>query len=284
MKILWLGLEHSIGENTHQVCIMNKNNFSMEVVKMFDPDIIIEREFNDGRHVWYNEVMELKKWKPEIKTAVWLIDTHVAYQRHKNYIRHFDFVFMAISRYAEEFKAFHPHVYWLPLCYPSPTLPANEKNIYPLGFVGRITPDMTKRVELLKALEEHYGNLCHFVTDYATVYKTMSQCTIMVNQSYADDLNFRVFEALACGNILVTNSVPDLFKVDTLKARVFPFETPQGAIHFIDTILQQEKKTDVFTQVKENRQFIKERHMIQHRVEKIIEVLIEGGSNEALSY
>ena len=29
MKILWLGLEQSIGIDTHEVCIMNKNNFDM---------------------------------------------------------------------------------------------------------------------------------------------------------------------------------------------------------------------------------------------------------------
>lgn len=284
MKILWLGLEHHLGENAHQVLIMNKSDFKMDIVKMFDPDIIIEREFNDGVHLWGEEVGELKKWKPEIKTAVWLIDTHVGHERHKNYIKNFDFVFMAISEFADEFQSYHPHVYWLPLCFPSPVLPKNEKNIYPIGFVGRVIPEMRRRVDLLDRLKDHYAGRFYAVTDYEHVYQTMSSCTIMVNQSFANDLNFRVFEALACGNILVTNSVPDIEKIQTLKDRVYIFHDPKGAIPLIDSLLMAAPDGEAYRQIEDNRTFIAENHMIQHRVNRMIDIIIQGGTSETLSY
>lgn len=286
MKILWLGLEQTIGLDTHEVCIMNKHNFDMEKAITFSPDIIIEREFNDGVHIWDKEIDEMKERLPKTKTAVWLIDTHVALVRHLKYISHFDFVFMAISKHAAEFSKFHPQVYWLPLCFPATTLPPIETKQWKVGFVGRMLDEMEDRKKLLDAVASHYKpKVYHFVTDYETVYSTMSKCEIMLNRSFADDLNFRVFEALGCGNILITNDVPDIKKIKGLRDRLYISNTPEGTLSIIDSMLfHQSQKIGLYARIESNRKFIADRHMIQHRAGRIIEVIEKGGRHETMYY
>lgn len=286
MKILWLGLEQSIGIDTHEVCIMNKNNFDMSKVRKFNPDIIIEREFNDGVHIWDKEIDYMKRELPHVKTAVWLIDTHVALVRHLTYISHFDFVFMAISKHAVEFAKHHKQVYWLPLCFPVPILPPLAPKQWKVGFVGRMLDEMEDRKKLLDTVRSHYKpKVYHFVTDYETAYATMSKCEIMLNRSFADDLNFRVFEALGCGNILITNDVPDIKKIKGLRDRMYIANTPEGALSIIDSMLfHRSKNIGMYSMIESNRAFIENRHMIQHRVERIIEVIQKGGTHETMYY
>ena len=87
MKILWLGLEHELGiEDKHEVLIMNKDTFDMSKVNEFVPDVLIEREFNDGISIYDEEIKHIKKRYPNCKTIMWFIDTHVQYQRHRESI------------------------------------------------------------------------------------------------------------------------------------------------------------------------------------------------------
>ena len=83
MNILWFGLEERLGiEESHSVLILNKATFSTEKVLQFKPDIVIEREFNDGISEYRAEICWIKKTFPTCKTMVWLIDTHVRKEIH----------------------------------------------------------------------------------------------------------------------------------------------------------------------------------------------------------
>jgi spore maturation protein CgeB len=267
-KILWFGLEAVLGiEHEHEVLIMNKASFDTEKVLAFKPDILIEREFNDAVSMYESEVAFTKRMFPKCKTAVWLIDTHVQHTRHKEYAKIFDFVFLAISKYVPEFEKISPAicVFWLPLGFPCPTIPelAKEKK-YTIGFVGRFNCRyMEDRTQFLREIKDQYKRLCHFVTDYRDVYQTMSECNIMINKSISDDMNFRVFEALGVGNVLVTNSVPDLYKVKGLAERIYVYNTVEGAKDFIDQIMKEKiEYTDT--------DYIKKNHMLPNRINSIL--------------
>lgn len=276
MKILWLGLEHSLGiEGTHDVLILNKENFDMERVRLFAPDIVIEREFNDAVSIYDQEVRDIKEKFPSCKTAVWLIDTHVAYDRHKEYVRNFDYVFMAISAFANDFHQYHRNVFWLPTCFPVARLQKIETvKTYMIGFVGRRTEEMVLRNQLLNKVEQAYGSgECHFETNYDDPYGRMRQCMIMLNQSFLADMNFRVFEALACGNILVTNSVPDLFKIKTLSERMFIFNDHTEALNIIGQILETKVGLKAVKEIRKNRQFIQQHHTLKNRAQSMLEMM-----------
>src|ERR1044072_3199826 len=80
------------------------------------PDLIWHREFNTGED-YYNGVLDMY---PDVPKAIWWIDTHVAQPQMIEYVKRFDYVFVAHSPYLEQVKKIvgHDKVYWLPLCFP----------------------------------------------------------------------------------------------------------------------------------------------------------------------
>jgi spore maturation protein CgeB len=292
MKIVWLGLEHVLGiERNHNVLIMNKDTFNKEIVREFEPDLVIEREFNDGKSVYHEEIKFIRDTFPECKIAVWLIDTHVAYERHIEYAKLFDYVFLAISKYVPLFEArlsYYDRVFWLPLCFPAPHIPkqkplellynpltvreyAKREQLYPIGFVGRFDNKwLAKRQEMLDFVEDKYGKMCHFVTDYNTVYQTMSKCIIMLNMTYADDLNYRVFEALACGNILISNPVPDMYKINGLDEKIVMYKTLAGLHEKIYDLLDENYYIE---KVEHNKYWIETYHTLSNRIKSMLDMI-----------
>lgn len=267
MRILWLGLEHELGiENDYPVMIRNKDNYLYDEVIEFAPDLVIEREFNDGKHIWNKEIEALKIALPNVKTAVWFIDTHVQYDRHKEYMKLFDYAFFAISKYAYEFDKF-----WLPVCYPLAKLQKfTEKPIYQIGFVGRWGGYYIERTRILTLLDQIYGKDFYKVTDYKTPYQSMSKCRIMINSSFSNDMNYRVFEALGSGNLLVTNDVPDLHKIKGLEDRIFIYRSYQHILDIIDGI-----NTMDFN-IRGNIEYIEQYHMLPNRINSLLHMIKSG--------
>lgn len=175
---------------------------------------------------------------------------------------------MAISKYVDEFKKQNLNTFWLPLCFPLADVPQyDDETIYPIGFVGRFNVRyLEERTKFLEAIKKEYNGMCHFVTDYQTVYQTMSHCDIMVNKSFASDLNFRVFEALAMNNALVTNQVPDLYKIKGLKEKVNIYKTTEEAIALI-------KKLSFKVERPDTSKYIKSYHTLTHRINSMLKMI-----------
>lgn len=281
MKIVWLGNEQMVSdkyaEQENEFLIMNRDNFSMKKLEEFKPEIVIEREFNDGKSIYEFEMTYLEREHPEIKRAVWLIDTHVQFQRHFVYAKHFDFIFMAISRYVpifqNEFKK--AKVFWLPVCHPTACLPPNTLIGRPhkVSFVGRWGQTLyTERTELVEKLKQN--KWFYAKTDYETPYQTMSSSEITFNRSFSEDMNYRVFEALACGTELVTNLVPDLLKIKGLKDRIHIYKRDGDAIEIVKDLVEGRKKYKGTPET--HRNWIRESHLLKHRVTDCIKMIQFG--------
>lgn len=262
MKILWLGLESSV--DFPDTMTMNKQTYDINKVLEFQPDLIFEREFNADGMTWYRELEEMTNKLPNVTTAVWLIDTHVRLDFHKKYSQIFDYVFLSISKFLPQID--HPNKFWLPLCYTATDLvPFKTERKHQIGFVGRFGVQfLENRTEFMEKVKEMYPDF-YAVTDYNTVYQTMSDIKIMVNLSYDQDMNFRTFEALACGNTLVTSSVPDLFKIKGLTDRIRVFTNYQDLKEIIDDELL---KAPV-----NNQQWILDHHMMKHRLQSALNMI-----------
>lgn len=265
MKVLWLGLEQMSTVGFIETKTMNKGNYSLEEVKRFNPDIIFEREFNADGMSWEKEIKEMKAALPHVKTAVWLIDTHVRKDFHKQYAKNFDYVFMAISHLMHEID--HPNRFWLPLCHTANFVPEfKATREHELGFIGRFNaPFLENRTEFIKKVKEMYPDF-YAVTDYNNLYENMSKIKIMVNLSYNQDMNFRTFEALACGNILVTSTVPDLFKISGLRERIFVFNDYDELKEIVDSL---KDKTPINYQ-----KWILDHHTPEHRLISAVKMII----------
>jgi len=139
-------------------------------------------------------------------TACYLIDSHLNLDWHLTWARMFDFVFVAQRHYIEAFReAGCSEVHWLPLaCDPDLHRKYEVEKKCDVGFVGSINSNHARRERLLERLCQHFEvrtERC-FLDD---MVKLFNESRIVFNNALKDDLNMRVFEALACGSLLVTD-------------------------------------------------------------------------------
>jgi spore maturation protein CgeB len=146
----------------------------------------------------------------DIPTVYYGIDTHmvrdVIFEEAKNY-KH---VFFAQKKAIPDFKEFcGKESHWLPCCAePLNHKPMNFEPEYDFAFVGGI--DLSEahkhRRDAIKKLKEKYKV---FVGNAYGYFMTMqyNKAKVVFNYAVNDDVNMRVFEAMACKRPLLTNKL-----------------------------------------------------------------------------
>ena len=137
------------------------------------------------------------------------IDTHLDFDRSSKKAENFDFVFAAQRDGAERLRDQGTStVTWLPLaCDPDIHRRRALPKQHDVCFVGNVLPG--DREALLEMIRRRFPNSIigrWFLDEMAKVY---SASRIVFNRSVKNDVNMRVFEALACGSLLLTNDLSD---------------------------------------------------------------------------
>ena len=271
MKIVYLGLDRNIElDQKHQVKHLDYRDIQargldsvVDEIAQFNPDLLFEREYNDGLSVYDKLIDRIAADVPGCVKALWLIDTHVQYLRHKEYHKKFDITFMAISKFVDEFNKDHP-TFWLPLCYPGRTdsIKRNKGDIdHDVVFVGRWGNMFPERTRLLEVLARRYKGKFYGIKDYENMERIIRRSVVSFNCSIMDDMNFRVFETMAAGVELVTNEVPDLYKIEGLTDRINIYHNDQELVQMIDDILDSKREREVV----KNQYWIRDNHCLIHR-------------------
>ena len=150
-----------------------------------------------------------------VPTVFYSVDSHI-HSWHPVYARAFDLVVHAQKGAGPDFLAAGvppERLKWLPLFARSGDAPRDEPKIWDALFVGTVDEATTpRRARLLAELARLVPGLKVLRGDYRELYP---KAKIVLNVAERGDLNFRVFEALACGACLLTpeieNGQPDLF-------------------------------------------------------------------------
>lgn len=125
---------------------------------------------------------------------------------------HYDFVFEAQREYVPYLEATGSrHVFWLPLaCNPSVHHPIEVEKDHDISFVGA-TKAMVHgvRAQLLEELKQHFNVLHEKDIHGEKISEIFCRGKIAFNCSAVQDLNMRVFEAMAMGCVLLTNRDSD---------------------------------------------------------------------------
>ena len=142
-------------------------------------------------------------------TACYLVDSHLNLEWHLDWATRFDWVFVAQREYLGAFRrAGCARVVWLPLgCEPAIHGRVDVEKCHDVGFVGSLTDQLVRRRRLLDRLGRRVSLHVErsFFRDMA---RTFSASKIVFNDAVKDDLNMRVFEALASGSMLLTDRAP----------------------------------------------------------------------------
>jgi hypothetical protein len=148
-----------------------------------------------------------------IPKVMWSVDTHHHVRWHTLHAQAFDVVFTAQRDYVARFREAGVEAEWLPLYgTPSPLGGTPVDRWHDVSFVGSLDPD--RNPERLPFLEAVSARVPLHVTQGAWA-ETYARSKIVLNHTVRGDLNFRVFEAMSCGSLLVTerttNGLCDLF-------------------------------------------------------------------------
>lgn len=192
----------------------------------------------------------------------------------------YDYVFVASKNDPERYrKRGCKNVYWLPLaCDPD----FHKRYIVPLRydvcFVGEVEwqgrkiikgIDYDARKRLINLLKRKFNTYVgkHYLHDMALTY---SQSKIVFNMVKLDGLNMRIFEALGCGRLLVTNrvdnGVKDLF-ID--RKELVLYNDANDLISLIQYYLDNEDERENIAQRGQEKVYAK--HTYYHRAKALLQ-------------
>jgi len=201
--------------------------------------------------------------------AYWAIDTHIDMQTCLLKAKEADYVFAAQKDGAKELAQLSgKDVQWLPLaCDPMVHYePGVVEKKHDICFIGSVSvlKEYEGRVDFLDKMFRKYdffhGN--RFFEDCTLKY---GESKIVLNYAIKDDINMRVFEAMASGSLLITNEVSYL-------GDIFPdlptFQDTKGAMALVDYYLQHEEEREKLARGLQQDAL---KHTYYKRVKKIME-------------
>ncbi|MEI6634673.1 MAG: glycosyltransferase [Chlamydiota bacterium] len=215
-------------------------------------------------------------------SAYWCVDTHRMNQMAGGWSRlrkaeGFDYVFTAQRDGVDIFRnAGYGGATWLPLaCNPKiHRRIAGLPTLYKWCFVGSMTP---QRRALTDALRARWLN-CFVGTLFGEAMTRMyTQSRIILNRSVGNDINMRVFEAMACGGLLITNRVgngEELLFDDSLLA--------YGSVDELTALFEHYLRDDAARESVAARQhaLVHERHSYRRRMEEMLGHIFAGKAHE----
>ena len=142
-------------------------------------------------------------------SAFWAIDTHLDFDRCREKAPRFDVVFAAQRDGVDLLRGIGVRsASWLPLaCDPEIHRKHDVAKQHDVAFVGNIFPG--PRGDLLSLIQRRYRNSFVGQCYFDDMARTYSAARIAFNRSIRNDVNMRVFEAVACGSMLMTNDLDD---------------------------------------------------------------------------
>lgn len=183
-----------------------------KVLDQSDAVLVLENYDQQG---WLPDFSKTKKPK-----AFWSIDSHCALGKHVWFAKQskFDIHFNSTPEYIKQFAPHSRKTLWLPNAFPADLFTADcfvefEERQHQVGFCGSLIADRVQWLDSVDKLTLHAPNLKGKVRRDIFVLgqnmiKVLSSYQISLNKSIATDINYRFFESMAAGALLLTNADP----------------------------------------------------------------------------
>ncbi|MFO0899231.1 MAG: glycosyltransferase [Pirellulales bacterium] len=202
--------------------------------------------------------------------AWWAIDTHLAFDRSLNKSRNVDWVFAAQKDGAAELRAQGiESAMWLPLaCDPDVHARVDVPKRHDVCFVGNLVGRV--RTDLVALVRQHFRNVYVGQDFFEEMARRYSESKIVFNRSVRNDVNMRVFEALASGSLLMTNDLRDngLHELFQDGAHLATYSGPEELLDKVEYYLRREEKREAIAAA--GRQLVLSAHTYQHRMKQLL--------------
>jgi len=204
-------------------------------------------------------------------TAWWAIDTHLGFERCLAKSAGVDFVFAAQRDGAERLRQEGvASAAWLPLaCDPGVHARHQTPKRYDVAFVGNLFPGV--RAELVELLRQKFPNTFVGRRYFEEMAELYSASRVVFNRSLKNDVNMRVFEALASGSLLMTNDLEENGQ-DELFVPGVHLATYRGADDLVDNVTLYLKDGEARERIASvGRQEVLANHTYRRRMEAILD-------------
>jgi SAM-dependent methyltransferase len=209
-------------------------------------------------------------------SAWWAIDTHLNFEWCRRKAEAFDFVFAAQRDGAGRLDAEGTApAEWLPLaCDTEMHLRSEVDKVYDIAFVGNLFPG--PRAELIGLLQRRFRSVFVGRAYFEEMARTYSAARLVFNRSLKNDVNMRVFEAVACGSLLLTNDLGDNGQAELFRDGVH-LATYRDADELLDKAayyLEHEALREKIAAAGRHEAIAK--HTYRHRMQTVLERVGQG--------
>jgi hypothetical protein len=237
-------------------------------------------------HVWVDHGEDALSvptdWMPPSPNAYWCSDAHLGYAYRLKMARKFDFVFCAQKRAMAEFERdgvpkeklfFLPHAVE-PSCYK----PYDIIEKWDWAFVGYLNGP--ERIDLLDRFCKEFPNFYlgwrnaqapgwNVMEDAA---RKFCQAKLIPNRTISDDIPMRVFEALACRRVLLTNAIPTLGDLFENGKHLVTYQTTDEAVSLAKDLLRSDAMRAVIAD--DGYREVLAHHTYDHRAKEMLKTTI----------
>lgn len=277
-------------ELDHNVLVSSTYNNINETIKNKKIDLLFEIESNG---------VSTDTFTVNIPSVLWTLDTHLNLPIRTERAKLFDYVFCPHKQHVEKI-AQEKLAYWLPYaCDPTIHKDHHLERIYDITFVGHVHRDQYGNTFPIH--DERGGILKHLTNNFKlnqreglyleAMAKEYSQSKVIFNSSVRNDINMRIFEAMACGGCLVTSwltketGIQEMFpfgtidRIDGRKDCFLMYRNGEELVLLVKILLQEDKLRE--TIAKNGYEAVQE-HTYKSRLERILEVVGEKNGERRL--
>lgn len=209
-------------------------------------------------------------------SAWWAIDTHLAFERCLSKSRNVDKVFAAQRDGAAELRAQGvATATWLPLaCDPELHGQIEVPKQHDVCFVGNLVG--RARIDLVGLLKQHFSKVFVGQEYFEEMARRYSASKIVFNRSVRNDVNMRVFEALASGSLLMTNELRDngLQELFQDGVHLATYSGPEELLDKIDYYLRHDEARERIAAA--GRAAVLAGHTYAHRMKQLLAAVDES--------
>ncbi len=242
----------------------------------WNPDCILLTDDSTYPMFWGLEEVELP-------LGWYAIDSHIHHGWHRAFAAIFDYIFVAQRDYVPNYECDpeRQSVKWLPLCtFPFTRTEAPFPNSYDLSFVGKLdSPFNPDRRVFIDAVQAQYP--LHVASgEFVSIF---TKSKIVLNQCAGNDVNFRTFEAMACGSLLlmehVGNGLLELFQ-DGVHLVLYEKGNVNQVVDLARYYSQHDKEREAIALAGQKE--VREKHTYLHRAQTILSDFLAENSQEKI--
>lgn len=212
-------------------------------------------------------------WVPSLhhtrrpKKLLWSIDAHCRGMQPYLDTYH-NGKYDVILQSTEDFVDTRERSIWFPNCYDDSLLkPLNVRKTVDIGFCG----SLLNRRGILAHLEKKYGLNKHIFVIGEEMVRLVNSFWIHFNVNLANDINYRSFETIGCGTVLLTNYNPQYEKLGFVDDHNFLMYRDLGELE--DKIETYLGRSDKLVPIIENGKVLARRHTYDVRAKYLLEII-----------